>query len=108
MHLVHVELYADVYNDIHAVKIHPQVLRLAEGPDEYIRTGLSNRLDPHVDFAEELAGTDPVAPHHRDAAGRTLTEGGRTWDLLAISTALRDRHFVRALTTRKPRPMRQS
>ncbi len=58
MHLVHVELYADVYNDIHAVKIHPQVLRLAEGPDEYIRTGLSNRLDPHVDFAEELAGTD--------------------------------------------------
>lgn len=94
------ELYADVYNDIHAVKIHPQVLRLAEGPDEYIRTGLSNRLDPHVDFAEELPSADPVAPHHRDAAGRTLAEGGRTWDLLAISSALRDRHFVRALTTR--------
>ncbi len=93
------ELYADVYNNIYAVKIYPQVLRLAEGRDEYIRTGRSNRLDPHVDFAEELGGADPVAPHHRDAAGRTLTEGGRTWDLLAISSALRDRHFVRALNT---------
>lgn len=91
------DLYADLYNDIYATRMYPQVLRLAEGVDEYIRTGFGNRVDPQVDFAEHLGASDPVAPHHRDIAGSALLTAGRAWDLLAISSALRDRHFVCAL-----------
>jgi hypothetical protein len=64
--------------------MYPQVLRLAEGADEYIRTGFGNRIDPHVDFVEHLGASDPVAPHHRDTAGSALLSAGRAWDLLAI------------------------
>jgi hypothetical protein len=91
------DIYADVYNDIEAVRIYPWVLRLADGPDQYLKTGLANRLDPHVDFAEELDDNEEAAPHHRDVAGRQLCEQGRAWDLLAVSAALRDRHFLGAI-----------
>lgn len=91
------DVYADVYNDIEAVRIYPWVLRLADGPDQYLKTGLANRLDPYVDFAEGLDISEEVAPHHRDTAGSQLCRHGRAWDLLAISAALRDRHFLEAI-----------
>lgn len=91
------ELYADIWNDVEAVGIYPRTLRLAEGPDQYDRTGLENRLDPNVDFAESIEEPGLVAPHHGDDAGRELCASGRAWDLLAISSALRDRHFYCAL-----------
>lgn len=97
-------LYSDVYNDIEAVRVHPWLLRLAEGPDQYLRTGLTNRLDPSVDFAEALPDDpDQAAPHHADAAGRELSDAGRAWDLLAVSSALRDRWFWPALRALSPR-----
>lgn len=92
------ELYADIHNDVRAVQAYPQVMRLASGPDEYSRTGGGNRLDPNVDFTEQPAGTDLVAPHHGDPAGAQLAAEGRWWDLLAISSALRDRHFVAGIS----------
>jgi hypothetical protein len=58
---------------------------------------MGNRLDPHADFAEGLEGEPPIAPHHGDEAGQGLCSEGRAWDLLAISSALRNRHFHRAL-----------
>lgn len=102
------DLYGDVYNDVKAVGIYPWILRLADGPDQYLKIGLSNRLDPHVDFAEVLEGQNEVAPHHRDVAGRQLCEHGRAWDLLAISAALRDRYFCCALGSLVSRTVRQS
>lgn len=91
------DLYADIYNDIQAVDIYPRVLRVAEGPDLFDRAGMDNRLDPNVDFAEAFDDAAAIAPHHTDAAGKDLADAGRSWDLLAISSALRDRHFYRAL-----------
>lgn len=90
------ELYADAYNDFEAVRLYPSVLRVAAGPDSFIRTGLANRLDPHVDFAEALACDGNLASHHADTAGTEMVNSGAGWELLAISSALRDRHFVRA------------
>ncbi|MES1169350.1 MAG: hypothetical protein ABUL47_01535, partial [Leifsonia sp.] len=63
------------------------------GPDQFDRAGMDNRLDPNVDFAESLDAELPIAPHHADAAGRELCEAGRAWDLLAVSSVVRDRHF---------------
>lgn len=86
-------LYADIWNDVEAVGIYPRALRLADGPDQFDRAGMDNRLDPNVDFAESLDSVLPIAPHHADTAGRELCEAGRAWDLLAVSSAVRDRHF---------------
>lgn len=91
------ELYADIWNDVEAVGIYPRALRLAEGPDQFDRAGMENRLDPNVDFAENLDAELPIAPHHADAAGQELCEAGRAWDLLAVSSAVRDRHFYCAV-----------
>ncbi len=93
------DLYGDIYNDVLAVRICPQVLRLADGPDQYSRTGNGNRIDPNVDFAESLADGEVVAPHHNDKAGESQVANGHAWDLLAIRSALRDRYYVRALAS---------
>jgi hypothetical protein len=92
-------LYADIYNDMHAVRICPQVLRLADGPDQYSRTGSGNRIDPNVDFAEWLTDGGVIAPHHNDNVGESQVTNGQTWDLLAIGSTLRDRYYVRALAS---------
>ena len=91
------DLYADIYNDIKAVRIYPRVLRLTEGPDEFDKASMGNRLDPNVDFASDSEDV-PLAPHHTDTAGTKMCDEGRAWDLLAISSALRDRHFFSALS----------
>jgi hypothetical protein len=93
------DLYSDIYNDMLAVRICPQVLRLADGPEQYSRTGAGNRIDPNVDFAESLAEGEIVAPHHNDTAGESQVASGRALDLLAIASALRDRYYVRALAS---------
>jgi hypothetical protein len=91
------DLYPDIWNDIEAVRIYPRVLRLADGPDQFDRAGMDNRLDPNVDFAEGLDEEEPIAPHHADSPGIRLCEEGRAWELLAVSSAVRDRHFYCAL-----------
>jgi Restriction endonuclease len=93
------DLYADIYNDVQAVRIYPQMLRLADGPDQYSRTGSGNRIDPNVDFAESLTDGGAIAPHHNDNAGESQVTNGEGWDLLAIGSALRDRYYVRALAS---------
>ncbi len=93
------DLYADIYNDVQAVRIYPEVLRLADGPDQYSRTGNGNRIDPNVDFAESLTDGGPIAPHHNDNAGESQVKNGAVWDLLAIGSALRDRYYIRALAS---------
>lgn len=96
-------LYADAHNDIGAVRLNPWILRLADGTDQYLSTGLANRLDPSADFAEELPeDPDEAAPHHADPTGRELSEAGRAWDLLAVSSALRERWFWSALRALSP------
>jgi hypothetical protein len=86
------DLYADIRNDLEAVRVYPRILRIAQGPDLFDREGMGNRLDPNVDFAPDLTD-DAVAPHHLDKAGRDLCSDGGSWNLLAISSALRDRTF---------------
>ncbi len=91
------DLYDDIYNDVQAVHICPQVLRLADGPDQYSRTGSGNRIDPNVDFAASLTEGEVVASHHNDKAGESQVASGHAWDLLATGSVLHDRYYVRAL-----------
>jgi hypothetical protein len=93
------DLYADIRNDGQAVDLNPQVLLLDDGPDKFIRTGLTNRWDNSVDYAEELE-EEPAAPHLSAAA--TEMEDDDAWDLLAASSALRDRYYVGAIRAFAP------
>ncbi len=90
-------LYEDIHNDFCAVELCPCVLRLSSGADQYLRTGHSNSLDPNVDYSEQLVDSDVIAPHHKDQAGIAVCANGHAWDLLACSSALRDRYFFPAL-----------
>jgi hypothetical protein len=91
-------LYTDAFNDLAAVRVSPSVLRLAPGPSMWSRTGNDNRIDPNVSYAEVLGPETAGARHHDDVAGKEICEAGDAWDLLAVSSALRDRHFYRALS----------
>lgn len=92
------ELYADVYNDFASVRVYPSMLRVAAGPSLWSRTGIDNRLAPGVSYSAVLESGTPAAPHHASPPGAELCASGDAWDLLATSSALRDRHFVAALT----------
>jgi hypothetical protein len=91
------QLYADVHNDVRAVNAVPAVLVPGEGAERYQRTGLHHRWDFNPDYADELTETEPAAPHlpSIDAAVAPTD----AWRLLAISSALRDRHFPDAIAT---------
>jgi hypothetical protein len=56
-----------------------------------------NRLELNIDYADVLGDGKLAAAHHADLAGSELCDKRRAWDLLAISSALRDRHHYRAI-----------
>ena len=97
-------VYADIRNDQEAVKLVPVVLRCPDGPDQYRLTGEANRWEHNPLYPDELpteAGALDIA-HHREAESpRRLVADGRAWDMLCVSSALRDRHFLDAIVTVK-------
>lgn len=90
------DVYADVRNEALAVGMYPTVLVLADGAAGLNRDGEGNRWDVNPDYAETLDGAGPAAPHLGDTPVGPVPED-RWWDLLAISAALRDRHFPVAI-----------
>lgn len=90
-------MYADVRNDTLAVRIYPSVLLLAEGPAQLSRIARDNRWDFNPDYAEVIVATGPIAPHLDGNGPELIVPAGRWWDLLAVSAALRDRHFPTAI-----------
>jgi len=91
------ELYADAHNDIRACEIAPMIIRLDDGRDQYLRAGEANQLELNIDYADELGDGELAAAHHADRAGSKLCDKHRVWDLLAISSALRDRYHYSAI-----------
>jgi hypothetical protein len=91
------DVYADVRNDTLAVQLYPSVLLLADGSDQLSRTGADNRWDFNPDYAETIDGSEPAAPHLAGERPDLLVPAERWWDLLAVSAAVRDRHFPSAI-----------
>jgi hypothetical protein len=90
-------VYSDIRNDTLAVGLYPSVLLPGAGPDWLSRTGLANRWDFNVVYADELQGDGPAAPHLSDDTGPSPLPAESWWDGLAVSAALRDRHFPAVL-----------
>lgn len=90
------DLYPDVRNDLRAVNAFPAVLTAEAPVDRYLRSAPSLRWDHNPDYADQLDGHDPPAPHLAQI-DEELAERGDAWTLLATSAALRDRHFPDAI-----------
>jgi hypothetical protein len=93
------KLYADIRNDLIAVRVVPRVLRCPDTADQYSMIGEGNRWELNPAYPDELPRTGPLGPAHHaeDEHFRQLLREGRPWELLAVSSALRDRHFVGAM-----------
>jgi hypothetical protein len=93
------KMYEDIRNDQLAVGIVPAILRCPDGRDQYFAAGEANRWELNPDYPDQLPHDGNLdIPHHRESATpRGLVREGRAWDLLAVSSALRDRHFLDAI-----------
>lgn len=92
------DFYRDAYNDLAAVDVaFPALEPTDEGPGQYLFDGSSLQFEANSSFDEQHDfSTDwRAAPHHRRSpASFDLQRAGRTWEIMAISTILRDRHFL--------------
>jgi hypothetical protein len=93
------DLYAAAWNDFAAVEIAFPAIETADERGQYLFDGTGVIYSPNVAFAdpEALGSGWQRAPHHERALdSHALDRSGRSWDLLAISLLLRDRHFLSA------------
>jgi hypothetical protein len=93
------ELYADAWNDFTAVGIAFPAIEPADERGQYLFDGTGVTYSANVPFTDPKAlgpGWQKAPHHERALAAHTLDRDGRSWDLLAISLLLRDRHFLSA------------
>lgn len=96
--LAHRKLYNDIWNDFLAARIVPYVLRTGHGLDQYRLTGTGNRYELNPQYPDPFNTEGLMAmAHHQDDEERLLVTMGRSMDLLAVSSALRDRYFCGAI-----------
>lgn len=78
----------------------PQVIIAGDDISQYLAadhpdaTSLSLEVNPPYLPAAEAGADWTAAPHQRFAAPHLLDRLGRSWDLLAISSVVRDRHYL--------------
>jgi hypothetical protein len=84
-------------NDFLAVAANPCVVEVKDTPGQYTIDATDLTFEANMTYAETWLPQDrwKVAPHHtRGPDSYYLQRIGRPWDHLAISSVLRDRHFV--------------
>lgn len=91
------ELFCDAFNDFAAVDIGYPVLEPLDEHGQYMFDGSGLTSEANVTFDEDHDFTTSwqSAVHHRRApTSFALQRADRSWELLAISMVLRDRHFL--------------
>ena len=94
------DLYEIAHNDFTAVWALPSVLEVADSKGQYVVSSDDARYEANMPYRDRWQPTNgwQVAPHHnRGPTDRYLDRIGRTWDLFACVSVLRDRHFVQSL-----------
>jgi len=91
------DVYDDAVNDFLAVEICPFVVEADDTVAQYIfdddQGGL--HVEVNAQYLDEWAGAEgwKAAPHHHRSVAMYLSNIGRPWDLLAVCSVVRDRHF---------------
>lgn len=88
-------VYDSLVNDVMAVKMFPTVVQASEGVGFYQDNFGDVFIEPWVQYDGKYADHDGWAcsESHRNLTPSFLQRIGRTWDILAISSVLRDRWF---------------
>jgi hypothetical protein len=90
-------LFRDAFNDFAAVNLALPAIEPLDEPGQYLfdGSGLTSEANVAYDEDHDFATSWQAAVHHRRAPSTyQLQRAGRSWDLLAIATVLRDRHFL--------------
>lgn len=97
-------LYSLARNEFRHVNPLTPVLTSEDLRDQYMLDGAGVSYEPNAPYADVISGDwTSAAPHlARAAAPRYLQSIQRSWDHLAVSAVLRDRHFVSAWSEWKP------
>lgn len=91
------ETYNLARNDFLAVNALPCVVEAQDSEGQYVLDATDIAYEPNTPYENEWNLTEgwKVAPHHkRSPESYYLARIGRKWDHLAISSVLRDRHFL--------------
>jgi hypothetical protein len=91
------ELFGLLRNEFLAVGVIPEVVQATDDVGQYRRDGPGVTKTWNDTFEDTWSPSDgwKVAAHHRQAPETySLDREGRSWELLAISTVLRDRWFL--------------
>lgn len=93
-------LYDDAYNDFAAVDIAFPVVEPTDEVGQYYLDGDAIRTELNVKFDSEIGqatdGWETAVHHRRSPPDFLLDRHGRSWELMACSLLLRDRHFLTA------------
>jgi hypothetical protein len=93
------ELFELARNEFLAVNVCLPVLEVDDGPEQYSIDSTGQRYEPNMPYLEHFNPTGgwKAAPHHERGPDFRYPESmGDTWDQIAISCVLRDRHFVKS------------
>lgn len=92
-------VYEDLRADLTSVGIFPTILEVPDTVAQYRRDHADLRQVPNVPYRlfDHAGDWVPSAVHARLPDSYALTRVGRPWDLMAIATLLRDRHFTAAI-----------
>lgn len=91
------ELFRDAFNDFEAVDVAYPVVEPLDEQGQYMFDGSGLTSEANVAFDEDQDFTTSwrsAVHHRRTPTSFTLQRASRSWELLAISTLLRDRHFL--------------
>jgi hypothetical protein len=84
-------------NEFLAVAANPPVLEFPDTVSQYVAAASEASFSPNMEYAETWTPVNDwqVAPHHyRSRRDYYLQRIGHWWDHLAISSVVRDRHFL--------------
>jgi len=91
------ETFDTAINEFLAVKLRPTMIESPDTAAQYVLASDELSYTPNVEYAELWNPRDSwkVAPHHERAkTDYYLQRIGRHWDHLALSSVLRDRHYL--------------
>lgn len=91
------DVYRVARNDFLAVNAMACVVETQDTIGQYVLGASDTRYEPNMPYKDDWAPADgwKVAPHHdRSPSSYYLTRINKHWDHLAVSSVLRDRHFL--------------
>jgi len=94
------DVYELARNDFLAVRALPSVLEVADTAGQYVVEAVDLRSESNMPYKDKWEPDSEwkVAPHHfRGPSSLYLERIGKTWDLIAVISVLRDPHFVPCL-----------